>query len=219
MRSSRIWPLIAGIVCALAAVLVFTWYASEVSEGELLAFDSSVRDFVHSFSSPPLTAVMQAVSYLGKVRTLAILGTGIVAVLLYLRVFRSTAIFLITMAGEIVLEVTLKATYQRARPVPFFNLPPPESFSFPSGHALGSLCFYGILAWIVVRRIKDARIKTAVAVLTAIFILLIGLSRVYLGVHYPSDVLAGFVVGLIWTSSVVFTDWYLNSLSADRSKG
>ena len=218
MRSSRIWPLILGIIFALAAVLVFTWYASEVSEGELLAVDSSVREFVHSLSSPRLTAVMRAVSYMGKVRTLVILGTGVAAVMLYLRAFRSTAIFLITMAGEIMLEVTLKATYQRARPEPFFDLPPPESYSFPSGHALGSLCFYGILAWIVVRRIQDKRIKTAIAVLTAIFILLIGLSRVYLGVHYPSDVLAGFVAGLIWTISVVFTDWYLTSLSKGRSK-
>jgi undecaprenyl-diphosphatase len=216
MRSSRIWPLFLGIVCALAAVLAFTWYASEVTEGELLAFDSSVRGFVHSFSSPPLTAVTKAVSYMGKVRTLVILGTVVVAVMLYLRTFRSTAIFLITMAGEIMLEVSLKATYQRARPEPFFELPPPESYSFPSGHALGSLCFYGILAWIVVRRIKEGRIRTAISVLAAIFILMIGLSRVYLGVHYPSDVLAGFVVGLIWTSSVVFTDWYLSSLSTDR---
>src|SRR5690349_11257580 len=98
MRSSRIWPLIVGIVCALLAVLAFTWYASEVTEGELLAFDSSVREFVHSFSSSPLTAVMKAVSYMGKVRTLVILGTVVVAVMLYLRTFRSTAIFLITMA-------------------------------------------------------------------------------------------------------------------------
>ena len=217
MRSSRIWPLIAGIVCALAAVLVFTWYASEVSEGELSAFDSAVRGFVHSYSSPPLTALMKAVSYTGKVRTLVILGTVVAAVMLYLRAFRSTAIFLVTMAGEIMLEVTLKATYQRARPEPFFDLPLPESYSFPSGHALGSICFYGILAWVVVRRIQDKRLETAVAVLAAVFILMIGLSRVYLGVHYPSDVLAGFVVGLIWTSSVVFTDWYLSSLSADPS--
>jgi undecaprenyl-diphosphatase len=217
MRSSRIWPLIAGIVCALLAVLAFTWYASEVAEGELLAFDSSVREFVHSFASRRLTDVMTAVSYMGKVGTLVILGTVVTAVMLYLRAFRSTAIFLITMAGEIMLEVTLKATYQRARPKPFFDLPPPESFSFPSGHALGSLCFYGILAWIVVRRIQDVRTRTAIAVLTAVFVLMIGLSRVYLGVHYPSDVLAGFVVGLIWTSSVVFTDRYLNSLSVGRS--
>jgi undecaprenyl-diphosphatase len=217
MRSSRIWPLIVGIVCALAAVLAFTWFASEVFEGELLAFDASVRTFVHSFSSPPLTAVMKAVSYTGKVRTLVLLGTAVVAVMLYLRVFRSIAIFLITMAGEIMLELTLKATYQRARPEPFFDLPLPESYSFPSGHALGSLCFYGVLAWIVVRRIRDRRIRAVIAVLTAVFVLMIGLSRVYLGVHYPSDVLAGFVVGLIWTGSVIFADWYLNSLSNLRN--
>ena len=217
MRSSRIWPLILGIACALAAALVFTWFASEVAEGELLAFDSSVREFVHSFSSPWLTTVMEAVSYMGKVRTLVILGAGVVALMVYLRMFRSAAIFLITMAGEIMLEITLKATYQRARPVPFFDLPPPESYSFPSGHALGSLCFYGILAWIVVRRIQDARIRKVIWVLTAMFILMIGLSRVYLGVHYPSDVLAGVVVGLIWTSSVVFSDWYLNSITVGRS--
>ena len=208
-KSARLWPLLIGLLLAVAFTSFFGWYASEVAEGEAAAFDATVRDAVHSIASPTLTVVMRAASFTGKVMFLTTLGVIFTAVLVYLRQWRSLAIFLITMAGEILLETTLKATYHRARPDPFFDLPVPSSYSFPSGHAMGSLCFYGIVAWIAVRRIEHRPVRIEVWLVTSILVLAIGFSRIYLGVHYPSDVLAGYLAGLVWIASVIFTGWYL----------
>ena len=211
LKPKRLWPLLIGIVLAAAFTSLFGWYASEVAEGETAAFDASVRDAVHSVASPTLTAVMEAASFTGKAAFLTVLGLIFAAVLAYLKLWRSLAIFVITMAGEILLETTLKITYHRARPEPFFDLPVPSSYSFPSGHAMGSLCFYGIVAWIIVRRIDSLPMRIAVWLIASVLFLTIGFSRIYLGVHYPSDVMAGFFAGVVWVSAVIFTDSYIRS--------
>jgi undecaprenyl-diphosphatase len=113
------------------------------------------------------------------------------------------------MVGEIVLELLLKAVYQRERPVPFFDFPLPSSSSFPSGHAMGSLCFYGITAFILARYINNRNIHLAITAAAVLLILGIGTARVYLGVHYPSDVLAGYLAGSVWLGAVIYTNKYV----------
>src|SRR5260370_1340127 len=88
----------------------------------------------------------------------------------------------------------------------FFSMVAPSSYSFPSGHALASFCFYGALAAILVTRLRSRRIRIALWTSSAVIILLIGLSRIYLGVHYTTDVLAGFAAALIWTVVVAFVE-------------
>ena len=202
----RAWPLAVGLLLAAGLVLIFRWFGSEVLEGETLAFDHSVRDAIHGISSPELTTVIKIISFTGKVAFLSGLGAIVAAILAYLRRWRDLMLFLITMAGEIVLEVVLKLSYGRVRPDPFFDLPTPASYSFPSGHALGSLCFYGIVAFIFVRRAKSRSARIAAAAAVVGWIAAIGFSRVYLGVHYPSDVLSGFFVGLVWVGAVILND-------------
>jgi undecaprenyl-diphosphatase len=217
----RLWPLIVGILLAAGSILIFRWFAGEVNEGDTSIVDDSIRNYFHSFASPLLTRFMLAVSFTGTVRFLVVLGLIVLVTMLYLKERRAAAIFLITMAGEIVLELTLKASYERARPEPFLKLPVPATYSFPSGHAMGSFCFYGILAWILIRRIDSLPLRIAIAVAASVWILLIGLSRIYLGVHYASDVVAGYMAGLIWTAAVVFTDWYIrhrNDRQRSKSK-
>jgi membrane-associated phospholipid phosphatase len=210
----RTWPLVASLFFAAFLVLIFRWFASEVGEGETEAFDHAVRNFVHEFATPVLTSVVKIVSFTGKAAVLTGLGTIVAAVLAYLRFWRDIALLLITMGGEIVLELMLKASYQRARPDTFFDLPAPESYSFPSGHALGSLCFYGIAAYIISRRVSSPRTKAAIALAAAAWVSAVGFSRVYLGVHYPSDVLGGYFVGIIWLAAVITFDRYLTSSSS-----
>ncbi|MEP7213494.1 MAG: phosphatase PAP2 family protein [Acidobacteriota bacterium] len=211
----RAWPLAVGLLFAVALVLLFRWFGSEVLEGETLAFDHSVRDAVHDASSPALTSLIKVISFTGKVAFLSGLGVIVAATIAYLRQWRALMLFLVTMAGEIVLEVVLKLSYGRARPDPFFDLPSPSSYSFPSGHALGSLCFYGIIAFIFVRHANSRSVRIAVATAAAVWAAAIGFSRIYLGVHYPSDVLGGFFVGLIWLATVILTDRLLGSASKD----
>src|SRR5215207_8665203 len=133
----RILMLVAGLMALAALALIFIWYAGEVHEGDTEAFDYAIRNYVNSFASPPLTAVIKVISFTGKVLTLIVLGTILAGVLAYLRLWRALSLFLVTMGVESVLEVSLKDWYQRVRPPGFFNPIPIESYSFPSGHALG----------------------------------------------------------------------------------
>jgi undecaprenyl-diphosphatase len=146
------------------------------------------------------------VSFTGKLVFLLGLGTIVTIVFIYFGRYRWLIVFLLTMAGEIVLELSLKAAYLRARPEPYFGLPAAESLSFPSGHALGSICFYGILTWLFLEELTGRRVRVTAAVAAILWVMLIGFSRVYLGFHYPSDVAAGFFVGIIWMSAVIGMD-------------
>ena len=204
--------LAAGLISAIAAAIFFGWLASEVFEGETKAFDDAVRISIHKGATPLLTTAMIFFTYLGSVWGIIALFVLASAILIYLRHKWAAAILWITMAGQVILGTTLKNSFQRPRPVPFFDFPLPSSYSFPSGHAFASFCFFGIMALVIMTRMKNRAIKFIVLVTTIFLILTIGLSRIYLGVHYPSDVLAGYAVGLIWLVTVIFGDWWRRRL-------
>jgi undecaprenyl-diphosphatase len=133
-----------------------------------------------------------------------VMGICIVLFFIWLKWRHAALLFTITMAGALVLNGTLKLLFHRARPEPFFGIVAPTSYSFPSGHALYSLCFYGTLAAITGARLRSLAVRLAIRVAAISLILLIGTSRIYLGVHYPSDVLAGYMTGFIWVMAVAF---------------
>jgi undecaprenyl-diphosphatase len=108
---------------------------------------------------------------------------------------------LATMAGAGVLDATLKLAFHRMRPDPFIGSKP-SSYSFPSGHALVSFCFYGLIGGILSLRSDQRWKRVLIWTLASLLVGLIGLSRIYLGVHWPSDVLAGYAAGLIWMGAV-----------------
>src|SRR4029077_6031218 len=114
-----------------------------------------------------------------------------------LRWKRAALCLALPMVGSLLLDVALTYAYHRARPTAFFGVAP-GSYSFPSGHALCSLCFYGVMAGLLSARIKSLPWRIAVCAAAAVLIIAIGLSRIYLGVHYPSDVLAGYLAATVW---------------------
>lgn len=198
--------LFAGMTLAIIALFFFAWLANKVIAGETTYFDDTVRSYVHTFASPALTNLMQIASFLGSTIFLIIFGAGIVFFFLFLKRRRPAAIFAITTVGSGILISTLKILFQRARPEPFFDTILPASFSFPSGHSLGSLCFYLALAAIITVRIENRLLKTVTWIIAVFLVLLIGISRIYLGVHFPSDVVAGYAVGLIWVMTIAIGD-------------
>ena len=181
------------IIAALAA-LIFVWLAVAVVSGWTVAFDSSVRQAIHSFATPALTRVMLAFTFVGTTGFIAIVGVLVVWWLIKTSRSRD-AIWLIAqqISAYLVLQI-LQFAFHRLRPDPFFGLAEPNSYSLPSGHAMLSTVFYLALAILMTRK-PAAR---AAAVLLALFI---GVSRIYLGVHYPTDVLAGFAAGVFWLSA------------------
>jgi undecaprenyl-diphosphatase len=182
------------VACIAAAF--FIWLAAMVAQGETAQFDSSIRHAVLDFASPGLTKLMEAVTFLGSGWVL--IGIAVwVTLALFFAGRRDRALpMIIAMAGGELLLWTLKVHFHRPRPEPFFGEAIPETYSFPSGHALLSYCCYGTIAVMA-----DAH-RVLARVAAAVLILAIGFSRIYLGVHYPTDVIAGYLVATAWMGVV-----------------
>jgi undecaprenyl-diphosphatase len=181
-----------------AALIVFVWLAIRVALGESFAFDQSIRSAVHSRAWPPFTVVMRAATGLGSEFCLVPLA----AILVWWWVTtgqRRTAILFVSAVLSAELFVQLcKLFFHRPRPEVFFGLAPAETYSFPSGHAFVPTVFFGILAAILTARVPSRGGRMAIWVLTATLSLAIGFSRIYLGFHYPSDVLGGYLAATVW---------------------
>jgi undecaprenyl-diphosphatase len=198
-------PLLGSLASAILFLVLFGWLAEEVFEGELQQFDLYTRNFVHQFATPPLTRIMQGFTELGSVGGLSILF-GIAFACFLLAKLRGPSVWLLVgMGGTMILNVTLKLAFHRARPEPYFG-PMPSSYSFPSGHAMGSFVFYGLIAGILCARISSQLGRLMIWSAATILVTAIGLSRIYLGVHYPTDVIAGYAAGAVWVSTLLFLD-------------
>jgi len=204
------------LVAAISALAFFGWLADEVLEGETRHFDEVTRAAVHQLASPALTTIMRGLSFIGS--TISLTAGTILAVAWFVtrKLGREAKLFAITMIGAGLLNVTLKLAFKRERPVPFFNLTAPETYSFPSGHALTSACFFGALAAILTARIKSKRVRAIIWIMSTVMFLLIGLSRIYLGVHHTTDVIAGFAAALIWILVVRFVEMQLKGRRRNR---
>jgi len=196
--------LLMSLAAAVSSLVLFTWLAEEMIEGTTARFDMSVRMWVHGFASPIMTSIMRVITDLGStgLATVAVIAIGLFVV----KGWRRAAGWLvISVAGATVLSLALKYGFHRPRPVPFFGSAP-RSFSFPSGHSLFSFCFYGVLAGLITARVRSLWLRVLVWASAAVLIFAIGISRIYLGVHYPSDVVAGYLAALVWVSSLVVAD-------------
>ena len=210
--------LLLGLTAAIVTLVFLGWLADEVLDGETRHFDDVTRAAVHTFASPNLTTFMRGISFLGSTVFLTLATIGTVGVFAWRKWGREAKLFTITMIGASLLNMTLKLAFKRPRPVPFFNLTAPESYSFPSGHSLASCCFFAGLAAILSGRIKRKRDRAFMWIAAATMFLLIGLSRIYLGVHYTTDVIAGFAAALIWILVVRFVEIELTRRKRARLK-
>lgn len=203
--------LFVGLALAVGALFFFGWLAEEMGEGETAGFDNAVREFVHSFAAPVLTGIMRGLSFAGSTLFLIVFGILIFIALYWRKHRRGAILFAVTTIGASILLSLLKHAFHRARPEPFFDTILPASYSFPSGHSLGSFCFYLALAAILTNRAEKLWLKIFIWTLAVMLVFLIGISRIYLGVHYPSDVLAGFIAGFVWVITIAVADRLLKS--------
>ena len=204
-RRELTWLLVGLGGCIL--LLVFLKLASEVSEGETLAFD---RQIVLAFRSaadpsrpkgPPwIESVLLDLTALGGPTVIALVVLSVIGFLiLQTRYWTAFFIFVTVASGELV-GYALKSVFVRTRPTLVPHLREAFSSSFPSGHAMQSAIVYLTLGAILMR-IADRRLTKIYCFGMALLVtLLVGVSRVYLGVHYPTDVIAGWIVGLFWAS-------------------
>jgi undecaprenyl-diphosphatase len=186
-----------AIVCAL----LFALLAAAMLAGATLPFDEAARGAVHGLASARLTELARLFSLVGEAFVWVPM-TMIAATALWLTARRKQALLLaLAMLGAVVLDNGFKLAFHRVRPAAYFG-PLPPTYSFPSGHALFAVCFYGALASILTAETQNAALRTTVWTAAVLLALSIGLSRIYLGVHYPSDVLAGYLAGVGWLAAL-----------------
>ena len=195
-------PLLVSLACAALSLALFAWLAEEMLEGDIRQFDSVVRQFVHAHSSNRLTAAMRLFSFLGSALFVTV-AAALCCAALWIRGRRRGALAIaITVVGGSLLMWVLKISFQRQRPEPFFDTRLPASYSFPSGHALLSFCLCGAGAAVFSSDREKRWVRIVIWIFAAVLTLTIGYSRIYLGVHYPSDVLAGYLGALVWVLGI-----------------
>ena len=200
--SRLITPLLVSLVCAMIFLVLFARLADEMLEGDTRQFDTVVRHYVHSHSSARLTAIMRFVTTLGSPLFVST-ATAAGSFALWVSDRRRKALLIaITVIGGSLLMWVLKLSFHRVRPQPFFDTQLPTSYSFPSGHALLSFCLCGAGAALFSADQKNNWTRVAIWTVAVVLVAAIGFSRIYLGVHYPSDVLAGYLGALVWILGV-----------------
>jgi undecaprenyl-diphosphatase len=190
-----------ALVTVLALIL-FVWLAREVTRGDAMRLDTPIRNAVHARSSPPLTGMMRGVSLIGSEVVLVPIGVILVWRLVAAKRRRAAVVFGVAALGAEALDQIMKLLFYRPRPEPFFGLASPITHSFPSGHAMVSCCFFGVLAVILTAREPSRARRISIFAAAAILVALMGFSRVYLGFHYPTDVLAGYAAAVVWLAVV-----------------
>ena len=193
--------LVLGFSGALLALFLFGELADEVMEQETQQLDNGVLASLLQVQSPNLDLTARVVSALGS-EVLAVLMFGLLVSFGWQRRWGAAAGLLLTVAGAQMLNNVLKDLFQRTRPAPVEGLILAQAFSFPSGHAMVAAAFYFYLGYLSWRLLSGWPRAICLAGLV-LLVLLIGLSRLYLGVHYLTDVLAGYAVGFAWAETVI----------------
>ena len=199
-----IFLLVGGLI-ALSGTYAFARYASHVSSGRTQAFDDAVLRWIAAHRSPAFEPVMLEITFLGT-GTVVMAIVAVSALFLWLTRHRYSAILLlIATFGGIALNNLLKVGFGRPRPQLFDWGTHVVSWSFPSGHAMSAAVVYGTVAYLAARLQVRHRHRVVTMLCATLLILLIGVSRLYLGVHYPSDVIAGVIIGLAWAAFCMAT--------------
>lgn len=195
--------LVFGLVAVLGSLYVFLELADEVLEKEAIFFDSIISGIIVSFRSPPLTDVMIGLSFLGGNY---FLGLAIITtiILLWKKHRKDAIMFGFIFLSGVGLNLILKEIFQRPRPEE--SLIVESLYSFPSGHAMNSFVFYAALTYFVFWHMKNRKLGWILSIGAGVLIFAIGISRIYLGVHYASDVIAGFFAGLCWMGVVILLE-------------
>ncbi len=187
------------LLLVFAGVLLPLWGFGELAEdlraGEVFFFDAPLLQFAHTLARAGWDTFFVRMSAIGYVYGVVPMDIVLVLVLAVRRRLSEGLFAGLAFVGSALLNLGAKQLFARARPTLWESIAPESSFSFPSGHAMGSMTLAAVLVLLAWR----TRWRWPVAIVASAFVALVGLSRVYLGVHYPSDILAGWTAALVWT--------------------
>lgn len=192
------WRLLLVFGGLLLPLWGFAELADEIHAEEAIPFDRPILQFASTLAGTGYDRTVVWISNAGYLHGVVPFDIVLVLALSLLRRFREATFAAIALAGSGLLNVAVKQVFGRVRPSLWDSIAPETTFSFPSGHAMGSAtlaCVVILLAW-------RTRWRWAVVAAAVPFVLLVGLSRVALGVHYPSDILAGWAAASVWAAAV-----------------
>ncbi len=216
------WPISTRLLVAFGIFTVcmigFTELAENVLEDETLAFDEATLRAINEYSSPWLDQFFLIVTDIGGIIASVLLAVFVSGVYIYRKDWSKLIFFASAVGGAVALNTLLKLLFSRARPDLWEQLVVESSFSFPSGHAMAS----SALAFALIVLLWSTRWRWTALATGAVYVFLVGLSRLYLGVHYPTDVLAGWVMSAAWVTIVwLILEWtrsrYAKSSSNPKS--
>ncbi|MBD1807722.1 phosphatase PAP2 family protein [Microcoleus sp. FACHB-SPT15] len=194
---------VAGFLLAALGLWLFSAIADEILDKESFTFDKEILLTLRELHTPVLDKVMLGFTFLGEPVILLIVCL-VIGTWLLTRGQRSQAtILIIAASGAVALNTLLKVLFGRARPMLWERVVDVGQYSFPSGHAMISMVIFGIIGYLVSSKFPLWRI--GIISLTILLVTGIGLSRLYLGVHWPTDIIAGYAAGLVWLITCIFS--------------
>jgi membrane-associated phospholipid phosphatase len=186
---------VVWLVC-LCLLAIFGWLSQTVFAREALSLDTTILLWLHQRTNPTIDHLMLNITALGNPATVVVLVTISLSLLLRYQRLWAAQVLVFNCLGGLTILRGLKLFFAKPRPQLWTPLVVEPSYSFPSGHALGSVVVYGFLAFLLASRYPNYR--RVIYPIAIVMMGAIGLSRLFLGVHYPTDVIAGYAVGLLW---------------------
>lgn len=191
----HIWRMALWFFCLLLPLWGFAALVGEVHEKEVFAFDAPILNLLHAQATPSIDRFFVLTSRLGYLWGVVPVDAIILVLLVVRRRFRDGLFLGISVIGSAILNIVAKNYFSRMRPDLWVSIRPETTYSFPSGHAMGS----ATLGMAVIILCWPTRWRWPLLAVCVLAVLLVGVSRVYLGVHYPSDILAGWTAAIAWT--------------------
>jgi len=222
--SSREIRILLNLLSLVTALLVFTYVAKEVVSGESKGFDEMTLNYLRhdgkimEDEQTWLTGMMIDITALGGTTIIFMITAAVVFYLLIQKQYEFMWLILIATIGGAILSFGLKELFARERPPLIYHLLTVKSLSFPSGHAMMSSVVYLTQGALLAKVQSNKNLRVYILLVAIILVFLIGISRIYFGVHYPTDVLAGWSVGLAWASFCWLAVKYLQKRKVQKSK-
>lgn len=213
------WQLARALFISILCATGFGIMALLVTDHKIAGFDTTVITWVQGLESPTLTSALKFFTFIGG-GIPVILITLLVIFVLYkvLHHRRELILFVWVVVGSWLLNESLKLIFRRARPT-IHRIVDANGFSFPSGHSMAAFSLYGVVAFLLWRHIPTSWGRGLLIGVSSVMILAIGFSRIYLGVHYPSDVIGGFMASGCWLAiSIWFYQRYEEKRYESRVK-
>lgn len=182
-------------VVLFICLAIFIVVLINVLNGNIAGFDNSIYSAISSLKSKFMTAFFKGITKFADEEPLILLAIVGLIVIKNRKIGASIAV---NLASSAFFNHLIKELVQRPRPPMEFRMVEESSFSFPSGHAMTSVAFYGLIIYFVFKNVKNKKVRNTICTTLSLLIFLIGISRIYLGVHYASDVLAGFAFGIVY---------------------